>query len=540
MSTLTTRDLVPAALRRWWRQIGHYSGRDLFTLFTEHAQARPQRQAVVDDEGVRTYRELHDSALRLAGALAGLGVAPGEVVAVQLPNGWRAVAVDLAVAALGAVALPYPVGRGRRDALALLQGSRAAVAVVPERSGEQRTAERVEAMRDRLPALRSVVAAGAPGEGLDAMLTGGPPLSRRPDVDAAGPARILVSSGSEAAPKMVVYSHDALTGGRGAFVGRLHTAPGPMRNLFLVPLASSFGSSGTAVTLARFGGTLLVQARFDPVSCLQMISTHRPHLVFGVPAMFQKLLASPALASTDTSSLHAVVAGGSRVDPATVSACRVALGCPFVNCYGSADGVNCTTGLDADPAQLHSAVGYPDPAVAAVRVVGPNGWDVPDGEVGEVCALGPMSPMCYVDPEFDARYREPGGWVRTGDLGRLDSDGRLHIVGRCKEVVIRGGRNISPVEVELLLAQHPAVRAACCVGVPDPVLGERLAACVVPRDAAAAPTLAALTRFLADEHGLETVKLPERLKILTEMPLNPAGKIDKSALRAMLHADTAA
>jgi acyl-CoA synthetase len=535
MSTLTTRDLVPAALRCWWRQIGHYPGRDLFSLFDEHAHAHPPREAVVDDEGACTYHELHDAVLRLAGALAELGLRPREVLAVQLRNGWRPVAVDLAAAALGAVVLPYPVGRGRRDALTLLRRSRAAIAVVaPE--GQQV----LESIRADLPDLRSVVVAGIPGQGLDAMLSGGPMLRERPEVDPSSAARILVTSGSEAAPKMVIYSHDALAGGRGRSMGRLHRGPGPMRNLFLVPLGSSFGSSGTAVTLARFGGTLLVQSRFEATACLELIATHRPHLVFGVPAMFQKLLASPALATTDTSSLHAVVAGGSRVDPATVTACRQALGCAFVNYYGSADGVNCTTPLNAEPAQLHSAVGYPDPAVAAIRVVGEDGRDVSAGEVGEIWALGPMSPLCYVDPDLDAQYRAPGGWARTGDLGRLDSDGQLHVVGRCRDVVIRGGRNISPVEVELLVAQHPAVLGAACIGMPDPVLGERLAVCLVVRPNAPVPTLPHLTRYLIEEHGLETVKLPERLEVLDELPLSPAGKVDKRALRARLSADGAA
>lgn len=533
MSTLTTRDLVPEALRCWWRHIGHYPSRDLFALFNEHAQTHPPREAVVDGEGMITYRELHDAALRLAGSLADHGLRSGEVVAVQLPNGWRAVAVDLAAAALGAVVLSYPMGRGHRDALALLRHSRATIAVVTEDARQV-----LESIQGELPDLRSVVVAGSVDRGLDAMLSDGPMLRDRPEVDPSSAARILVTSGSEAAPKMVVYSHEALAGGRGAFVSRLHRGPGPMRNLFLVPLASSFGSSGTAVTVARFGGTLLVQSRFDATACLQLIATRRPHLVFGVPAMFQKLLASPALAATDTSSLHAVIAGGSRVDPATVNACRVAFGCAFVNCYGSADGVNCTTPVDSDPAQLHSAVGRPDPAVAAIRVVGEDGRDVPAGDMGEIWALGPMSPLCYVDPDLDARYRAPGGWVRTGDLGRLGADGQLHVVGRCREVVIRGGRNISPVEVELLATQHPAIHAVTCVGVPDPVLGERLAACVVARPGMPAPTLQALTRYLVEEHGLETVKLPERLEIVDELPLNAAGKVDKQALRARLVAGT--
>jgi acyl-CoA synthetase (AMP-forming)/AMP-acid ligase II len=165
---------------------------------------------------------------------------------------------------------------------------------------------------------------------------------------------------------------------------------------------------------------------------------------------------------------------------------------------------------------------------------------VPAGDVGELWALGPMSPLCYVDPDLDARYRAPGGWARTGDLGRLGTDGQLHVVGRCRDIVIRGGRNISPVEVELLAAQHPAILAAACLGVPDPLLGERLAACVVVRPGMPEPTLQALTRYLVEAHGLETVKLPEQLDVLVELPLNAAGKVDKPALRALLSAGSPA
>jgi len=153
--------------------------------------------------------------------------------------------------------------------------------------------------------------------------------------------------------------------------------------------------------------------------------------------------------------------------------------------------------------------------------------------------------QAVVDGEGVRTYRElHDGVLRLAGslagLGVRPGEVQLHIVGRSKEIIIRGGRNISPVEVELLLAQHPAVLAAACVGVPDPVLGERLAACVVTRLCTQPPTLQALADFLVEEHGLETVKLPERLKVLGELPLNPAGKVDKAALRALLHRDSAA
>jgi acyl-CoA synthetase (AMP-forming)/AMP-acid ligase II len=535
MTALPVRDLVPAPLRSWWRHAGHYPGRTLWELFAEHAAAHPDRVAVVDDDGETTYAMLHAAALRLAGALRRAGVAPGEVVAVQLPNGWKAVAVDLAAAAVGAVVLPYPVGRGRRDTLTLLRRSRATVAVVAHKVGDHRYADALDALRPELPDLRTVLVAGADGpDSLESWLAYGPPLAAAVPVDASAPARILVSSGSEAAPKMIVYSHDALAGGRGAFIAALHHGDEPMRNLFLVPLASSFGSSGSAVTIARHGGTLLVQSRFDAGRALELIDAHRPYLVFGVPTMFAMMLDHPGLDETDTSSLRAVVAGGSRVDPTTVHACRDRFGTAFVNCYGSADGVNCTTDPLDPPDAVYDAVGRPNPTVAAIRIVGDDGTDVPAGEVGEIWGLGPMSPLCYVDADFDDRYRAAGGWVRTGDLGRLDDDGFLHVVGRRNEIIIRGGRNLSPVEVELLIAQHPAVRQVACVGVPDRLMGERMAAGIAVRDGATAPTLTELAAYLTEEHGLEHAKLPERLGVYDTLPLSPAGKVDKRWLREQL------
>ncbi|GIH03490.1 long-chain-fatty-acid--CoA ligase [Rhizocola hellebori] len=532
MTALAVHDLVPDTLRSWWSYAGYYPGKDIYSLFCEHVVEHPGRVAVIDDDRELTYRDLAIYVSRLAGAFVEAGIQPGEVIAVQLPSGWHAVALDLAAAAIGAVVLPYPLGRGRRDTLTLLGRSCAAAVVIPCKVGGTAYDQILEEIRPQLPYLRVVVIAGIRGaNSLEDWLTNGPPLRGQRHVASSAPARILVSSGSEADPKMIIYSHDALAGGRGAFIGGLHDVHAPMRNLFLVPLASSFGSSGTAVTIARHGGTLIVQSRFDAGLALELIEAHRPYLVFGVPTMYQMMLDHPRMNQVDTSSLRAVVAGGSRVDPATVAACRERFRTEFINCYGSADGVNCTTDLRSAPAAVHSAVGVPNPQVAAIRIVGDDGRDMAEGEVGEIWGLGPMSPMCYVDPEFDQKYRAQDGWVRTGDLGYLDKQGFLHVVGRRNEIIIRGGRNLSPVEVELLLAQHPAVKQVACVGIADPRMGERMCACVSLRDGQAPPTLSQLTQYLVDTHGLEPVKLPELLQIFDTLPLSAAGKIDKRWLR---------
>ncbi|WP_172386818.1 class I adenylate-forming enzyme family protein [Streptomyces sp. MNP-20] len=538
-------DLLPVALRRSWAVEGVCPDLDLYSLFRARQVSDLHRAAVVDGKGKLCYTALDRKVRCLAVGLGGLGIGPGDVVGVQLPNGRDAVVTDLALAALGAVALPFPVGRGTAEATSLLRRAEAVAVVAAAEHRGAHPARALAEARAALPALRHVVAAGRGPrpEGaltLRELLRADPKdfVAARPDPD--GPARILVSSGSEAEPKMVAYSHNALAGGRGNFFASLMPAGArPPRCLFLVPLASAFGSNGTAVALARHGGTLVLLDHFTPEAAIAAIREHEPTHVLGVPTMARMILDRLAADGGTLPPPTALVLGGSPLDATTAAAAREAFGCPVVNLYGSADGVNCHTGLEGyeeGSAPEHGVVaGRPDPRVADIRVADPATHEpVPDGAVGEIVARGPMTPLCYVGaPELDARYRTPDGWVRTGDLGLIDGGGVLHVVGRLKDVVIRGGANISPAEVERELSAHPLIRDVVCVGVPDPVMGERLAACVVPasdgRDAAPL-TLDALGEHLAGR-GLDRAKHPERLLLVPEMPLTPAGKPDRTALR---------
>ena len=541
--TTAIHDLVPLALRRAWAADGSYPDLDLYSLFRAHRIADPHRIAVVDARGAVSYARLDHKARCLAAALRAAGIRAGDVVGVQLPNDHEAVAADLALAALGAIALPFPVGRGSREALSLLgrSGARAVIAVGEYRDTEP--AREIARLAPGLPALRVVVAAGgasaAGGTAADGCLSledllrtdasGFTP--ERPAPDSA--ARILVSSGTEAEPKMVAYSHNALAGGRGNFLAALLPSGTRPRCLFLVPLASAFGSSGTAVTLARHGGTLDLLERFTPAEAVEAIRRHRPTHVLGVPTMVRMML---DLVDEPLPGLTALVLGGSPLDEATRARAERTFGCTVVNLYGSADGVNCHSGLDPKPdraAGPGTAIGRPDATVAEIRITTPNGeLDTTPGEIGEIVARGPMTPLCYVGaPELNRRYRTTDGWVRTGDLGTFDTDGVLRLVGRLKDIVIRGGANISPAEVEGELSAHPDVRDVLCTGVPDPLMGERLAACLVPR-AGRTPTLEELSAHL-DDRGLDRRKHPERLVLLDALPLTPAGKPDRPALRRL-------
>ncbi|MFX0579424.1 class I adenylate-forming enzyme family protein [Nocardia nepalensis] len=533
MNHTSTRyaDHLSADLRRAWADAGHYPGRDLYSLFRGHVQRAPDAPAVLDAGGPVRYDELDRTVRRLAAGLVRLGIGPGDVVAVQLPNARLACAVDLAVAAVGAIVLPFPLGRGDRDAVSLLRRSEAVTVITVADHHGYPCAERIRKHLDALPMLRTVIVAGdgaaetpgcVPIETLFAA-TADEFVPREFDPD--GPARILVTSGSEAEPKMVLYSHNALAGGRGAMMTGLHRGSATtMRNLFLVPLASAFGSSGTPVTLATLGGTLVLRSAFDAAATLRTIADTRPTHLLGVPTMLRMLLDRPELRDTDLSSLQAAVVGGSALDLDTARRAEELLGCTVVSLYGSADGVSCNSGLG----RYNGTVGRPDPAVADIRIVDPDGLELPAGETGEVVARGPMSPMSYVNsPELDGVLRTPDGWTRTGDLGLIDDQGRLRLVGRRKDVVIRGGLNISPAEIESVLITHPAIRDVACVAVADPLYGERVCACVAT---SAELSLADVTTHLAAA-GMEPRKFPEHLLLLAALPLSAAGKVDRQALR---------
>jgi non-ribosomal peptide synthetase component E (peptide arylation enzyme) len=458
------------------------------------------------------------------------------VVGVQLPNSRLSCALDLAIAALGAVVLPYPVGRGDRDILSLLGRSRAVLAVTATHYGDFPCARRTLELADQLPALRAVVAVGQHGEEIP---TGCVPMSlimaadggefrpQWPDPDRA--VRLVVSSGSEAEPKMVVYSHNALAGGRGRILADLRELDDDFRALFLVPLGTAFGSYGSPATLAGNGGTMLIQPRFDPVAVLRLIEHGRPTHLLGVPTMLRKILDQPELATTDLSSLRAVVLGGSTLDATMAARIRASMNCVVINLYGSADGVSSHTRLDDPPVRTTTA-GRPDPTICEIRLVDEDLQPVPTGSIGEIIGLGPMNPMGYLAaPELNRRYRLPGGWVRSGDLARLDPDGYLTIVGRRKDVIIRGGANISPAEVEPLLLTHPAVIDVACVAVPDRAYGERMCCCVA---SARQLTLDELCEHLRLQ-GLEPRKFPEHLLLLPSLPIGAAGKVDRRVLQTM-------
>ncbi len=528
-------DLVPARLRQEWGRRGWYPNRSVFQMFRQHAERHPGKAAVVASDGTAIrYGELLDKALRLAASLKARGIVAGDVVAYQLPNTWHCCAIDLAAAALGAVVAPFPPGRGRLDLESLLKRCGARAVVVAPADGEIDPCDLIESLRPTVLSLRLLIVDGDARAGwhaFDALLQAEPIApDALPHVCPDSPVRFLISSGTESEPKLVAYSHNALMGGRGRFLQCLHPEGETFRGLFLVPLGSAFGASATFGALCWLGGSIALLPKFDTAQAIAAIGALRPTHVLGVPTMLQRMAADPALGEIDRSSLVALVSGGSMIDEASVARCKRAFGCGFISLYGSADGVNCHNALG--DAVIFNRVGRPNPSICELQIVDETGQRIPSGEVGEIVARGPMSPMQYVNaPDLDARYRDSGGWVRTGDLGSIDGDGYLVLAGRKKDIIIRGGANISTVQIENLATAHPDVVSAACVPVPDLDLGQRVCLCLTVRDGAERPSLSDINAFLRHS-GLEVNKLPEYLRYVRRFPLTPAGKVDKKELAA--------
>ena len=252
----------------------------------------------------------------------------------------------------------------------------------------------------------------------------------------------------------------------------------------------------------------------------------------GVPTQWSLVLAHPDLDRTDFSQLRVAALGGAAIAPELVRQMRKVLECPVITRYTSTEAGVCTSTLAGDDDEtVATTVGRPAPEVE-MRIVDTAGGDeLPAGEVGEVCCRSPgMMRGYWHDPARTSEVIDAGGWLHTGDLGVVGADGNLRIVGRLKEMYIRGGYNVYPAEVEAALAEHPAVARAAVVGVPDPVLGEIGVAFVVQGAGALPPTLDGLRAWCRDR--LADYKAPDRLELVDELPVTSMHKVDKRALAA--------
>lgn len=463
-----------------------------------------------------SYRDLDRLSDEAAAGLAARGVGIGDVVSLVLPSIPEYVVAYIALAKLGAVTA----------------GVNARLAP-PERAAVLELAEprMVLATRDLAPGdgaleVVEVVRADHPGALLDGLRDAGasPPV---PPEDPDRPVAIVFTSGTTGLPKGAVFAARQLEvitaidtgnrwgGGGATFAGTSFAHLGPMTKL--------------AGTLHR-GGTTHLMARWRAPDALRLLAQHRMTSVGGIPTQVALMLQEPDFDSFDLSAVQTIVVGGGPATPALVREARTRFGAALAVRYSCTEaGIGVGTGFTDPDADAEVSVGRPLRGVELCLRSEDGGGPVGAGEVGEVCLRsGAVMSGYFHDDAATAAAFTADGFVRTGDLGWLDDAGRLRLVGRSKEMYVRGGYNVYPMEVESVLATHPAVADVAVAPRPDDVMGEIGVALVVVRGGRPAPTLDELRSFAADR--LARHKLPEQLVVVDALPLTAMEKLDRRAL----------
>jgi fatty-acyl-CoA synthase len=509
-------------------------------LLDEIARRLPEREAVVGPGGRYTYRQLRGEVRRMARALHGLGVRPGDRVAILMGNRPEWIIVDLAAALLGAIVVGVNTWATVRELEYVLAHSDSKILItVPRFLNHDYVAalRELEPHAERLPALERVICVGeeTPRAWMRyaelSALAGKTPEAAIDDAQHAVAPRdvayLLYTSGSTARPKGVLLQHYALIENMWRIGERQHATERD-RLWLAVSLFWGLGCENALFNVLTHGGCIVLQEYFDASAALRLIEEERCTLFYGTPNMAQALHEHPERPQRDLSSLR----GGATIGTPEQIRRVIDLGAREVcNIYGLTETYGNSHVTDAaDPLEKRlRSVGRPLPGVEQRIADVDTGAILPAGAVGEIRVKGYVMLGYYKDPERTTQSFDEDGYFRTGDLGCTDADGYLYFRGRLKEMVKTGGINVAPAEVEELLMTHPAVNLAFVVGVSDSVLDEVLAAVIVPKPDApvAAEDLARFCR-----KSLAGYKVPRLFRLVSEheLPLTSTGKLHKSRL----------
>ncbi len=475
-----------------------------------------------------TYAEMLEEAERAARGLLGR-FAVGERIAIWAPNlpEWVLLAYGAALAGVTVVTV-NPAYRPRELAYVLRQSRAAGIFLVPEFRGSPML-EFLESVRPELPGLREVVRF----DDWRGFCASGSPTERLPDVRPTDVAQIQYTSGTTGFPKGALLHHLGITN-NGRFVAqRLGVTSGSVW-INPMPLFHTAGCVLGALGAASSRATFVPVLAFEPALVLELIESLRGNVVGGAPTMFHMMLGHPERARRDLTSLRAVYMGGTLVPPELVRRAEAELRAPVSIVFGTTE-TSCIasqTRAEDAPRDRAETIGRALPQTE-VKIVEPKtGRAAPRGTIGELCVRGYLVMRGYFEmPDATAAAIDAEGWYHTGDLAAMDERGYCRVEGRLTDMIIRGGENLYPREIEAALLLHPAVAEAAVVGVPDPTWGEVVAAFLrlAPGQVATEEELFAFCR-----EQLAPFKTPKRWVFVERFPLTASGKIQKFVLRDQL------
>ncbi|GHD01810.1 AMP-binding protein [Streptomyces violarus] len=495
--------------------------------------AWPEREALVDVPSGRrwTYARFGASVDELASALMASGVAKGDRVGIWAVNCPEWVLVQYATARIGAIMVNInPAYRTHEVEYVLNQaGVSLLFASVSHKASDYRAM--IEQVRGRCSELREVVHFGDPS--WEALLARGGSEARYPELSCDDPINIQYTSGTTGFPKGATLSHHNILN-NGYFVGESIAYSEQDRVCVPVPFYHCFGMVMGNLAATSHGACIVIPApSFDPKATLDAVQQERCTSLYGVPTMFIAELNLPGFAAYDLSSLRTGIMAGSPCPVEVMKRVVAEMHMAEVSiCYGMTETspVSLQTRRDDDLEHRTGTVGRVLPHIE-VKIVDPaTGVTQPRGTEGELCTRGYSVMLGYWnEPEKTAEAIDAGRWMHTGDLAVMREDGYVEIVGRIKDMIIRGGENIYPREIEEFLYAHPGIQDVQVVGIPHGHYGEEVLACVIARDPAAPPTLEDLRAFC--EGQLAHYKIPSRLQILDSFPMTVSGKVRKVELR---------
>ncbi|HJY04217.1 MAG TPA: AMP-binding protein [Streptosporangiaceae bacterium] len=536
----------PAEFAARYRALGYWEDRPLFDGFTAALAAYADRVAVVDETGPVTYSQLSERSERLARVLLYMGLRPLDRIIVQLPNTAVFVYLYFALLRIGAAPVLALPGHRRREItqFASISGAKA-LAVPAAARGFDFAPMAADVMTDR-PDLRLCLIQGPDFEPndprfvrLEDLLCREPRSSRSAldeiRIDPSDPALFLLSGGTTGIPKLIPRTHNDYLYNSKIAAAACEIGVGDVL-LDVLPIEHNLplGCPGLQGFLLS-GGTVVLGTSTRPRDVFELIQRHRVTHIHLVPALLIRWIDDPGVSEYDLSSLRVIQSGGQRLQPEVrLRAERALPGCFIQENFGMAEGLIMFVRSSDPPQVRRETCGRPASPADEVYLVDEDGQVVPDGEPGELIVRGPYTLRGYFrSPEHNARAFTPDGFYRSGDLLRKLPSGNYVVEGRVKDLINRGGEKISAEEVENLILSNKAVLNVACVPYPDPVLGERMCACVVLRPGYSALSLEELVAFL---RGFEIAafKLPERLEVFDSLPLSGFGKVSKKDLAARL------
>jgi long-chain acyl-CoA synthetase len=499
---------------------------DLGTIVARAAEQFGPKTALVAAGRTLTYQELDDLCQRLAGGLHELGVRPGDRVSLYSPNRWEWVVAYHAALRAGAVVNPINVMLTPEEVAFVLNDCGAAAIFT---GGDQ--AEVMLRLTREVPTLRQVISFDRVSGGAffgDLLESGAAPQVPRPAPAEA--STIGYTSGTTGHPKGAVQSHRAVFLNTAAlFAVQTRTERDVMLNA--LPLPHVYGNivmNGTFMV----GATLVMMERFDAATALAEIARHRVTVFDGVPTMYAMMLADPSLPGADLSSLRICAVGGQTMPASKMAEWEGRAGAPLLELWGMTELGGAGTSNCSYMPNVHGSIGFALPgAEARVAALEDARITVADGEPGELMIRGPLVMLGYYGNEEATRQAiEADGWMHTGDIATRDDEGHFFIVDRRKDLIITGGFNVYPAEIERVVASHPAVAMVAVGAVPDETRGELARAYVVLRPGATAAEAEIIDHC---RPHLASYKLPRSVRFVPDLPKTSTGKVMRRQLKTL-------